>query len=240
MRRYIPHALQLRTFLAVSYLTTNFAHKPFDDLRLRQAIALALDRETICNKILRLGDRCRPTPLIPPGVANYPGGAHVDFDHLSRAERIAKARALMVQMGYGPNRHFHTTYDTSTIPDAKRTAAVLQSMLRDAYIDVDIITSDLQFFYKKLQQGQFDIASGAWVGDFDDAGTFLDLLQSESGNNYGKYNSPKFDALLAKCTRRSTRRRAAFCCARPNRPRSTIWASFRAAFWSRRTSSSPM
>jgi len=197
MRRNIPRALQLRTYLAVNYLTTNFARKPFQDLRLREAIALALDRETICNKIVRIGD-VPAYALIPPGVANYPGGAHVDFLSLSRTDRIARARALMVQMGYGPNNHFHTTYDTSTLPDSKRAAAVLQSMLRNVYIDIDIVTSDLQFFYKKLQEGQFDIASGSWVGDFDDAGTYLDLLQSDSGNNYGKYDSPKFDALLAK------------------------------------------
>jgi len=197
MRRNIPRALQLRTYLGVNYLTTNFKRKPFRDLRLRQAIALAVDRETIVDKILRLGE-VPAYRLVPPGTANYPDGAHMWFQSWPQQQRIAKARALMVEMGYGPGRHFHTTYDTTTTPDAKRTAAVLQSMLRDIYIDVDIVTSDTQFYYKKLQEGDFDIATGAWIGDFDDAGTFLDLLQSQSGNNYGHYASPVFDSLLAK------------------------------------------
>jgi len=197
MRHNIPRALQLRPTLSVSYLIVNFQRKPLQDRRLREVIALAVDREILCDKILRIGD-IPAYHFVPPGVANYPAGAHLDFQSLSRAQRLAKARSLMAQMGYGPNNHFHTTYDTSTTTDSKRVAAVLQSMLRQAYIDVDIVTSDGQFFYKKLQEGQFDIASAAWIGDFNDAGTFLDLLQSDSGNNYGKYDSPKFDALLAK------------------------------------------
>jgi oligopeptide transport system substrate-binding protein len=197
MRHNIPRALQLRTYLAVNYLTTNFQRKPFQDVRLREAIALAYDRETITDKIVRIGDR-PAYHFVPPGVANYPAGAHMDFESLTPAKRVEKAKQLMVAMGYGPNHHFHTTFDTSTLPDSKRTAAVLQSMLGNIYIDVDIVASDTQFFYKKLQEGQFDIASGSWVGDFDDAGTFLDLLQSDSGNNYGKYASAKFDALYAK------------------------------------------
>ncbi|HJW40776.1 MAG TPA: peptide ABC transporter substrate-binding protein [Rhizomicrobium sp.] len=197
MRQNIPRALQLRTYLAVNYLTTNFKRKPFRDLRLRQAIALAYDRDTMAYKILRIGD-VSAYRLIPPGVANYPDGAHMRFLSWPKAQRIAKARALMAQMGYGPGNYFHTTYDATTTPDAKRTAAVLQSMLRGVYIDIQIVTSDTQIYYKKLQEGDFDIASGAWIGDFNDAGTFLDLLQSDSGNNYGHYDSATFDALLAK------------------------------------------
>jgi oligopeptide transport system substrate-binding protein len=197
MRHNIPRALQLRTYLAVNYLTTNFQRKPFQDLRLRQAIALAVDRETIVDKILRLGEK-PAYRLIPPGTANYPDGAHMWFQSWTKVQRIARARALMVEIGYGPGRHFHTTFDTSTTPDAKRTAAVLQSMLRDIYIDVSIITSDTQFYYKKLQESDFDIASVSWIGDFNDAGTFLDLMQSGSGNNYGHYDSAAYDALLAK------------------------------------------
>ncbi|HEY0299703.1 MAG TPA: ABC transporter substrate-binding protein, partial [Rhizomicrobium sp.] len=113
-----------------------------------------------------------------------------------------KARALMTAMGYGPDNHFRTTYDTSTTPDAKRVAAALQAMLRRVYIDMEIVNSDTQIFYKKLQSGQFDMAGVAWIGDFDDPGTFLDLLRTGTGenwgNNYGRYSNPAYDALLDK------------------------------------------
>ncbi len=197
MRAHIPRALQIRPMLGVAYIVPNFLRKPFQDIRLREAIALAYDRETMTNKIIRLG---QPPAyhLVPPDTANYPGGTNCDFQLLSYDRRLEKARRLMVEMGYGADNHFRTTYDTSTTPDAKRTFATLQAMLRRIYIDLDPVTSDGQIFYKKLQTGQFDMASPAWIGDFNDAGTFLDLLQSSGGNNYGHYKNPRYDALLAE------------------------------------------
>lgn len=197
MRVRIPRALHLDTYLGVNYLTTNFQRAPFQDIRMRQAIALAYNREIMTRKILRLGEPAA-YHFVPPGVAGEPPGAHMAFEPLAYEQRIAQARQLMIAMGYGPNNHFHTTFDTTTTPDSKRLAAALQAMLREVYIDVEIVNSDTQIFYKKLQQGQFDIASGSWIGDFNDPGTFLDLLRRDSGNNYGRYDNPKFDALLDK------------------------------------------
>lgn len=197
MRAHIPRALQIRPMLGIVYIVPNFLRKPFQDVRLREAIALAYDRETMTNRIVRLGQPAA-YHFVPPDTANYPGGTNCDFQLLSYDRRLEKARRLMVAMGYGANNHFHSTYDTSTTPDAKRTFATLQAMLRRIYIDLEPVTSDGQVFYKKLQTGQFDIASGAWIGDFNDAGTFLDLLQSSSGNNYGHYQNARFDALLAE------------------------------------------
>ncbi len=195
MRTHIARALQIRTYLGVNYLVPNFQRKPFQDIRLRLAIALVLDREALANKIIKLGE-LPAYHFVPPDTANYPGGAELTFKSLGYDARLAKARRLMTEMGYGPNNHFLTTYDTTTMPDAKRGAAALQAMLRRIYIDATIINTDTQLFYKKLQQGQFDLTTGAWIGDFDDAGTFLDLLRSASGNNYGGYKNPRYDALL--------------------------------------------
>ena len=197
MRAHIPRALQIHSFLSVTYLSVNMQRKPFQDARLREVIALAYDRETISQKILRLGE-VPAYHLVPPGVANYPGGAQMRFKSLPYDQRLDLARKLMTEMGYGPTNHFRTTFDTTTSPDAKRTAATLQAMLRRVYIDIDIVNSDTQIFYKKLQEGQFNLSGGGWIGDFDDAGTFLDLLQSKSGNNYGHYDNPRYDALLVQ------------------------------------------
>lgn len=199
MRSHIPRALQIRPMLGVSYIVPNFLRKPFQDVRLREAIALAYDRETMTDRIIKLG---QPPAyhFVPPNTANYPGGTNCDFQLLSYDRRLEKARRLMVAMGYGPDNHFHSTYDTSTTPDAKRTFAAFQAMLRRIYIDLEPVTSDGQVFYKKLQTGQFDMASPAWIADFNDAGTFLDLLQSSSGNNYGHYKNPRYDALLAEAS----------------------------------------
>jgi oligopeptide transport system substrate-binding protein len=197
MRAHVSQALQIHPALSSSYLMVNFRRKPFGDARLREAVALVYDRETVTKKIIKLGEPAAYS-LVPAGTANYPGMAALRFRSTPYDQRLAKARRLMVEMGYGPDNHLHTTFDTTTTPDAKRSAAVLQAMLRRIYIDIDIVNSDTQIFYKKLQEGQFDISGAAWIGDFDDAGTFLDLLLSDSGNNYGHYVNPRYDALIAQ------------------------------------------
>jgi oligopeptide transport system substrate-binding protein len=195
MRRHIPRALQIRTYLGVSYVTPNIRRKPFDDVRVREAIALTMNREVVTHNILRIGQPPAYS-FVPPGIANYPGGAAFRFRALPYEARIARAQQLMRQAGYGPGNLLQTTYSTIPTPDAKRTSALLQFLLKKIYIDAKVDQTDTQIFYKKLQEGQFDIASSAWIGDFDDATTFLDLLRSDSGNNYGGYKSAKFDALM--------------------------------------------
>jgi oligopeptide transport system substrate-binding protein len=195
MRRHIPRALQVRTYLGVGYITPNIRRKPFDDVRVREAIALTMNREVVTHNILRLGQPPAYS-IVPPGIANYPGGAALSFKALPYEKRIALAQQLMRDAGYGPTNWLQTTYSTIPTPDAKRASALLQFLLKRIYINAKIDQTDTQIFYKKLQEGQFDIASSAWIGDFDDATTFLDLLRSDSGNNYGGYKSDRYDALM--------------------------------------------
>ena len=67
----------------------------------------------------------------------------------------------MRQAGFGPDNRLHVEYATTTNPDPLRTAAVLQHMLRAIYIDMEIVQSDIQVHYKKLQTGDFDMAYAA-------------------------------------------------------------------------------
>jgi oligopeptide transport system substrate-binding protein len=197
LRKHMPHVLQMADYLGTSYITYNIKRKPFDDPRLREALSLAFDREAVNNDVLRFGEKSAYA-LVPPHTANYPGTAHLRFQFMPMAARIARARQLMAEMGYGPNHHFHTTYEITTDPDNTRVAAALQQMWRKIYADVDIVKADATVHYKNMQVHQFDMAGAAWIADFNDASNFLDLLRSNSGNNYGSYDNPKFDALMDK------------------------------------------
>ena len=195
LRKHMPHTLQMADYLGTSYITYNNARKPFDDPRMREALNLAFDRESINNDVLRFGEKSAYS-LVPPGTANYPGTAHFRFRSMPQAARIARARMLMAEMGYGPKKHFHTTFETTQDPDGVRVAAALQQMWRKIYVDIEIVKIDLPIHYKNMQVHQFDMASAAWIADFNDASNFLDLLRSDSGNNYGQYKNTKFDALM--------------------------------------------
>jgi oligopeptide transport system substrate-binding protein len=197
MRAHIADALEIKPYLGVAYIVANSRRKPLDDKRVREAISLDINREAVTQRIYRLGE----TPayaMVPPGVANYSAGAALKFRPLPYDARIKQAQALMLAAGYGPERHLQTTYATSTDPDAKRASAAYQAMLRAIFIDVEIVSTDIQIHFANLNSGNFDLAGASWIADFNDAANFLELLRSDSGKNYAHYNNPAYDALLDK------------------------------------------
>jgi oligopeptide transport system substrate-binding protein len=201
LRANMPEVIRVAPILSVEYVAANEARKPFDDVRVREALSLAIDRETITRKIRKLGE----TPaygMVPPGIANYPGGVTADFKSMPYPERIKRAQLLLQQAGYGPNKHLKTTVIIrSASTDALRYPAAIQAMWRAIYVDADILQNDASIFYSKIQQGDFDIAIPAWGADFNDPITFLDMLRKGNSNNYGHFYDPKYDALLDQASK---------------------------------------
>jgi oligopeptide transport system substrate-binding protein len=195
IRTNLKNALHSTQFIGMSYVAMNEKRPPLNDARLREAMNLAYNREVVAEKVLRFGDK-PAYALVPPNVANFPGGAELDFVRMPYPDRIRKAQALMAELGYGPSKHFHTTYETPGEPDNRRIAAVFQAMMKQIYIDVDIVVVDEAIHFRTLQQGQFDTGTASWFADFNDASNFLDLLRHDGGNNLGRYDNPKFDATL--------------------------------------------
>ncbi|HUO91859.1 MAG TPA: peptide ABC transporter substrate-binding protein [Rhizomicrobium sp.] len=195
LRAHMADALQMHPFLGVAYIQANLARPPLGDVRIRKAISLAIDREAIVDKVYRLGE----TPaygMIPKGVAGYPWSPALDFANERYDARVAAAQSLMQAAGYGPQKRLALTFETIADPDSKRFAAAIQSMLKAIYIDLDIVSTDIQIHFANLQQHNFDLAGSSWVADFNDASSFLDVLRWDSGNNYGGYRNPAYDALL--------------------------------------------
>jgi oligopeptide transport system substrate-binding protein len=196
LRANLPETLRLNPVLNTEYLTTNLARKPFDDRRVREALSMAVDRETIVNKIDKVGEP-PAYGIVPPGIANYPGGVYLDFKDLPLRERITRAEALMREAGFGPDNLLRTTLMIrSAATTARRAPVAIQQMWKQIHVDAQILQLDASIFYDRIQTGDFDIANPAWGADFDDASNFLDLLRTGNPNNYGHYSNPAFDRLL--------------------------------------------
>jgi oligopeptide transport system substrate-binding protein len=195
MRANMPDALKIVPYLGTAYIVMNVTHKPLNDVHVREAINLAFDRESLVGKVRRIGEP-PAYHIVPPGTANYPGGNDLDFKTMPFPQRLAKARALMQQAGYGPNHHLKLGFLTSTNPDNKRAGAATQGMLAKIYIDLALDQSESGVFLNRMQQHDFDLAFASWIADFNDASNYLDLLRTGAGENYGDYSNPKYDALL--------------------------------------------
>jgi oligopeptide transport system substrate-binding protein len=197
IKKNIPETIHPLPQLITDIMAFNHKRKPFDDIRVREAINLAVNREAITGRVLRAGHLPAYT-VVPPGIANYPHNTALNFHALPYPQRLERARGLMQAAGYGASRRLETTYMIrATAPGIYRAiAAAVQQMLAQIFVDIAIIPNDMQVFYPAIQAHDFDIAQSGWVADFNDASNFLDLYRTGSGNNWGEYSNPRFDAML--------------------------------------------
>ena len=186
---------KVEPFLATGFYDINTSKKPLDDVRIRQALNLTYDRDTIAYKLLPYGEPPSYS-VVPPGVANYPQGVSLDFKDLPYQDRVKRAQDLMRQAGYGPDKHLRLEFSTSPSDDARRVAAAAQQMWAAAYIDVEIRQLESKSYSANLSTGNYDVAAYAWLGDFNDARNFLFLFLSNNDLNYARYKNPAFDALI--------------------------------------------
>lgn len=196
IRENIPETIDLEPILSVEYIAINLEREGLADVRVREALSLALDRETMVERVRRMGNPPAYS-MVPPITANYPATTRLPFADMPHPERIARARALMEEAGYGPdNRLTIGLAVRSASADQRRRPAAMQQMWSEIYVNAEIEQSDAAVFYNLLQERDFDIGVAGWAADFDDASNFLDLLRTGNSNNYGGYSNPEYDALL--------------------------------------------
>jgi oligopeptide transport system substrate-binding protein len=196
IRQNIPETIDLQPTLTIEYIAINFEREGLDDVRVREALSLALDRETIVDRVRRMGNPPAYS-MVPPNIANYPADVQLPFVDMPYPERVERAQDLMQQAGYGPDNRLRIGLAVrSASADQRRRPAAIQQMWREIYVDAEIEQSDAAVFYNLLQEHDFDVGIAGWVADFNDASNFLDLLRIGGGNNYGQYANPDYDALL--------------------------------------------
>jgi oligopeptide transport system substrate-binding protein len=177
--------------LAVYFYRFNTLRPPLDDPRVRQAINLAIDRQIIVDRVLGLGQP-PAVRVVPDGIPGYePPATGIRLD-------IERARQLLADAGFPGGRGFPTLgilYNTQDMH--KKIAEVIADQLdRQLGIEVRPYNQEWQSYMASVRAGQYDLARGAWIGDYVDATTFLDLWVTGGGNNQTGFSSPRYDALI--------------------------------------------
>ena len=200
LRQNMPKALHIIPGLNLSYLAINLRDPLLADIRVRRALNLVYDREAVARKVMKLNE-IPAYSYVPPHTSGYRGGPMLDFKAMPMPARIAAARRLMQEAGYGPFNKLRLTYAVTASPDSRRLAAVFQAMARQIHVDVQIQMADFQIILRNMRMGQYQLAYADWLADYDDASTFLDLLRKGNPRNYAGYSNPKFDATMASAER---------------------------------------
>ncbi len=178
----------------------NTARPPLNDLRVRRALSLAIDREALVGKVVR-GAGSPTTTFTPPG-AGY--AVNAPAQPATQAQREEEARRLLAEAGYTGGKGFPVLELMTTSRDVQRVMAeTIQAMWEKVLgIHVDIRSCEWTAYKAAQQNMEYDISSSSWSGDYLDPATFVELWRSGGGNNCTGWRNADFDAALA--TARST------------------------------------
>ncbi len=198
LNKQLPGYVRVHPYLGTTYFSFYMKKAPFDDKRVRNALAMALDRDFMTSEILKSG-QIPAYSLVPPGVANYPKGAMVQWSGLGLEERRAEARRLLMEAGFGPDNPLNFEYIYRNTRDNPRVAPAVQADWSDIapWVNVTITGTETQILYANLRSGEFEVSDGAWIADYNDAQNFLYLMETRTGAlNYSRYSNPEYDALV--------------------------------------------
>ncbi|MCB1278104.1 peptide ABC transporter substrate-binding protein [Prosthecobacter sp.] len=179
--------------LSTYFYRINTTRKPFDNPKVRRALALAIDRESICRNILRAGQK-PATGLTPPGCGI--GYQPPDVMHFDPNE----ARKLLAEAGFPDGKSMPTFDILINTNEAHRTIAeAVQSMWKEnLHIPVRVLNQDWGVYLESQRKLDYDVCRAGWVGDYLDPSTFLALWKTGDGNNNTGWSSPRYDALLSE------------------------------------------
>lgn len=182
------------------YFTFNVQSGPeaFKDARVRQALSYAIDRNVIVDAVLQGGQF--PAYTFTPGATANFEVPEVPYATMSQADRDAKAKELLAEAGFGPDGEklaFTYLYNTS---DSHQQIAIIATQMWKQKLGVEVTLENQEWkvFLETRGNQNFDMARGAWCGDYNEASTFLDLLTTPSGYNDGKYSNARVDELMTE------------------------------------------
>ncbi|HEV2674275.1 MAG TPA: peptide ABC transporter substrate-binding protein [Aliidongia sp.] len=183
-----------------AYVILNVGKAPLSDVRLRQALAMTIDRETLADKVDPHGE-LPAYGLVPPGMPGYTQQPP-DWMALGKAERLTKAKALYAEAGYGPDKPLKLELIYPTSENARRMTSAMAGMWKQALgAEIVMTNEENQVTLAQTRHHDFEMSLYGWIADYPDPWTFLSILQSDSGDlNTFDYKNPEFDQLLSKAT----------------------------------------
>jgi oligopeptide transport system substrate-binding protein len=211
VRSHLASSFKTAPSLGSYFYAFDTRHKPFDDVRVRQALSMVIDREFLANQIWG-GTMLPGYSFVPPGIASYGPPSTVSWKDKSIFDREDEAKRLMKAAGYGPDHPLHLTFRTNQSENNKATAIAIADMWKILGVTTEFIITDATTHFAFLaSKAPFDVVRSGWFADYPDAQNYLFLGQSDNpGLNYSHFSDPAYDALMheAASTADAEKRRA--------------------------------
>lgn len=197
LKKELPNETKVSAYLGIFYYAFNVTRPPFNDVRVRNALSMVINREAVTDQVLKTGE-VPAYSFVPPGTGNYGTPAYVSWKDKPYAERVAEAKKLMAEAGFGPNNPLKFQFKYNTSENNKRIAIATAAMWKQALgVEADLHNAEVKVHYDDLQKRDFQGARAGWIADYNDAQNFLYLLQTSTGaHNYSGWSNAAYDKLM--------------------------------------------
>ena len=199
VRENLPQELHTHSQLGVFYYGFNLTKPPFkDNIKLREALTLAVEREPIVKNITGSGEEPAYS-FVVPGVDNYGASYRPAYADMPREERIARAKQLYAEAGYGKDNPLKVELLYNTNENNQKISVAIAAMWKQTLgVKTELINKEWKTYLSDRRSYNTQVFRGSWLGDYNDANTFLDLFVSGGGSNTVGLADPEFDALIAQ------------------------------------------
>ncbi len=190
-----PGRLRTDLFVQTIFIRFNVTKPPFDNPKVRRALALAIDRDSISRNLLH-GSRLPAHQLVPPNLAGYNSRAQVPDD-------FSAARRLLAEAGFPAGRGF-PSFEVQVRNDElqpKIIEAVQAMWEHELGVHFRIALLEQKVSLQNQADLNYTVGVNGWVADFADPVTFLDLFVTDGGNNWTGWGDPAYDQLIAQAAR---------------------------------------
>jgi len=193
----LPQALSVSPWFGTYYFGFNLTRAPFEDnLALRRALSLAIDREILTGKVTQFGEI--PTfTLVPEGLPDYQPPVP-EPAALTLAEREEMARELYRVAGYSEDNPLEVELRYNTSENHRKIAVAVAAMWKQVLgVRTRLINEEFRVFLQnRAMKRNTEVYRAGWIGDYQDAFTFLELFHSQHPRNDAGYDNPRYDRLL--------------------------------------------
>ncbi|AFH95741.1 TPA: ABC transporter substrate-binding protein [Providencia stuartii] len=195
----IPNEVFTPDQLGTYYYAFNTQRAPTNDARVRKALSMTIDRNLIAKKVLGTGEKPanRFTPDVTAGFKPQKGM----YDNASQKELDEKAKALLHSAGYGPNNPLRLVLLYNSSENHQKIAIAVASMWKKKLgAEVKLVNQEWKTYIDSRNTGNFDVIRASWIGDFNEPSTFLSLLTAQHSGNIPKFNSKRYDEVMASAS----------------------------------------
>ena len=185
-----PEALQINPYIGSYYYQVNMTRAPFDDVRVRRALAMSIDRDSIISTVMNGVNKPSYT-MTPPGMLGYQPPKVFGFDPEA-------ARKLLAEAGFPDGvgfPKFEILYNTH---ESHRKIAVAIQQMWNKYLNIEVAMTNQEWkvYLNSRDTRDYDIARAGWIGDYVDPINFLDMGMSTNGNNDTGFADEHYDYLV--------------------------------------------